>query len=33
MRAIEPARVRVEVHQNVRGGIGIVATAERSADG
>jgi 7-cyano-7-deazaguanine reductase len=31
--AIAPARVRVEVHQNVRGGIGIVATAERSADG
>ena len=31
--AIEPASVRVEVHQNVRGGIGIVAVAERSAAG
>ncbi len=30
--AIAPASVRVDVHQNVRGGIGIVATAERSAD-
>ena len=30
--AIEPADVRVEVHQNVRGGIAIVARAERSAD-
>ena len=29
--AISPANVRVEVHQNVRGGIGIVAVAERSA--
>ena len=29
--AIEPASVRVEVHQNVRGGIGIVAVAERRA--
>ena len=29
--AISPARVRVEVHQNVRGGIGIVAVAERAA--
>jgi len=27
--AIDPARVRVEVRQNVRGGISIVATAER----
>ena len=33
VQAIEPSSVRVEVHQNVRGGIGIVATAERSADG
>ena len=31
--AIEPSGVRVEVHQNVRGGIGIVAVAERSAAG
>ena len=31
MAAIEPASLRVEVHQNVRGGIGIVAAAERSA--
>jgi 7-cyano-7-deazaguanine reductase len=30
--AIEPASVRVEVHQNVRGGIGIVAAAERSEE-
>ena len=29
--AIEPASLRVEVHQNVRGGIGIVAVAERPA--
>ena len=29
--AIEPAEVRVEVHQNIRGGIEIVATAKRSA--
>lgn len=29
--AIAPRQVRVEVHQNVRGGIGIVASAERSA--
>jgi 7-cyano-7-deazaguanine reductase len=28
--AIAPAEVRVEVHQNIRGGIAIVATAERS---
>ena len=27
--AVAPARVRVEVHQNVRGGIAIVAAAER----
>ena len=27
--AIEPQKVRVEVHQNVRGGIAIVAAAER----
>lgn len=27
--AIRPRRVRVEVHQNARGGIAIVATAER----
>ena len=33
VQAIEPAELRVEVHQNVRGGIGIVATAERSAGG
>lgn len=31
VRAIEPASVRVEVHQNVRGGIAIVAAAERAA--
>lgn len=31
MYAIAPAQVRVEVRQNVRGGIAIVATAERSA--
>ncbi len=31
VHAIAPGHVRVEVHQNVRGGIGIVATAERSA--
>ena len=31
VQAISPASVRVEVHQNVRGGIGIVATAERSS--
>ena len=30
--AIEPAWVRVEVRQNVRGGIAIVAAAERSAE-
>ena len=30
--AIAPASVRVEVHQNVRGGIGIMAAAERSVD-
>ena len=30
--AIEPASLRVEVHQNVRGGIGIMAAAERSVD-
>ena len=30
--AIAPASLRVEVHQNVRGGIGIVAAAERSAE-
>jgi 7-cyano-7-deazaguanine reductase len=30
--AIAPAAVRVEVHQNVRGGIGIVATAQRGTD-
>ncbi len=29
--AVSPASVRVEVHQNVRGGIAIVAAAERSA--
>ena len=29
--AIAPASVHVEVHQNVRGGIAIVAAAERSA--
>lgn len=29
--AIAPASVRVDVHQNVRGGIAIVATAERRA--
>lgn len=29
--AIEPASVRVEMRQNVRGGISIVAAAERSA--
>ncbi|MEE8368839.1 MAG: preQ(1) synthase [Thermoanaerobaculia bacterium] len=29
--AIEPVEVCVEVHQNIRGGIEIVATAERSA--
>lgn len=28
--AIEPAALRIEVHQNIRGGIEIVATAERS---
>jgi 7-cyano-7-deazaguanine reductase len=28
--AIRPRQVRVEVHQNVRGGIAIVAAAERS---
>ena len=28
--AIAPAEVRVEVHQNIRGGIELVATAERS---
>ncbi len=33
VQAIAPASVRVEVHQNVRGGIGIVAVAERSASG
>lgn len=33
MSAISPLSLRVEVHQNVRGGIGIVATAERSASG
>ncbi len=32
VRAIEPASLRVEVHQNLRGGIGIVAAAERTAD-
>ncbi len=32
VHAVEPASVRVEVHQNVRGGIRIVAVAERSAD-
>ncbi len=30
--AIEPAWVRVEVRQNIRGGISIVAAAERSAE-
>ena len=31
--AIAPRALRVEVHQNVRGGIGIVAVAERPATG
>ena len=30
--AIRPASVRVEVRQNVRGGIGIVSVAERLAE-
>jgi 7-cyano-7-deazaguanine reductase len=30
--AIEPEWVRIEVRQNIRGGIGIVATAERSIE-
>src|SRR3954468_22896350 len=30
--AIAPRRVRVQVNQNVRGGIAIVAVAERAAD-
>ena len=30
--AIEPRKVRVQVNQNVRGGIAIVAVAERAAD-
>ena len=30
--AISPAYVRVEVRQNVRGGIGILASAERTKD-
>jgi 7-cyano-7-deazaguanine reductase len=33
VQAIAPSSLRVEVHQNVRGGIGIMAVAERSADG
>ena len=33
VQAIAPASVRVEVHQNVRGGIGIMAVAQRSASG
>lgn len=32
VEAIEPDSVRVEVYQNVRGGIAIVAAAERTAD-
>jgi 7-cyano-7-deazaguanine reductase len=32
VEAIEPDSVRVEVHQNVRGGIAIVAAAERAAE-
>ena len=31
VEAIEPDSVRVEVYQNVRGGIGILAAAERTA--
>jgi len=31
VRAIQPRTLRVEVHQNVRGGIGLVATAERGS--
>lgn len=33
MAAIDPVDLKVEVHQNVRGGIAIVAVAERPASG